>query len=65
MKNNKIINYFISSWSELKKVSWPSKKEVFNHTIIVVISATAAIIITGAIDLGLTKLVQYIVQNRG
>lgn len=65
MKNNIIVNYFTSSWSELKKVSWPTRKDVLNHTVIVVISASVAILITGAIDFGLTYLVQYIVSNRG
>lgn len=65
MKNNIVVNYFTSSWHELKKVSWPTRKEVLNHTVIVVISASIAIIVTGAIDYGLTYVVQFIVQNRG
>lgn len=65
MKNNIIVSYFISAWAELKKVKWPTKKEVLNHTIIVVVSSALAIAITGAIDYGLTYLVQYFVQTRG
>ncbi len=60
----KFINYFQGVWSELKKVTWPSKKEVFNHTIIVLVSATIAIMLTAAGDYGLSKLVEFIVQNR-
>lgn len=65
MKNNKIIKYFVGSWEELKKVSWPSKQEVFNHTIIVLVSAVVAVLITSVIDLGLTYLVQYLVEHKG
>ncbi len=65
MKNNLVIKYFMGSWAELKKVSWPTKKEVLNHTIIVLISAALAIAITGAVDYGLTYLVQYLVQTKG
>jgi preprotein translocase subunit SecE len=65
MKNNLVVNYFVGSWAELKKVSWPTKKEVLNHTVIVLVSATLAIAITGAVDYGLTYLVQYLVQTRG
>lgn len=65
MKNNFIVNYFVSSWHELTKVSWPTRQEVLNHTVIVVISASIAILVTGAIDYGLTYVVQYLVQNRG
>lgn len=65
MKNNKIINYFVGSWNELKKVSWPTRKMVMNHTVIVIVSVAIAIVITGAIDYGLTYVVQYVVENRG
>lgn len=65
LKNNFITNYLVNSWSEIKKVSWPKRSEVLNHTIIVLISCTIAIAITSAIDLGLTYVVQYIVERRG
>lgn len=65
LKNNFITNYLVSSWSEIKKVSWPKRSEVLNHTIIVLISCTIAIAITTAIDYGLTYVVQYIVEKRG
>ena len=65
LKNNFIVNYLVGSWSEIKKVSWPKTSEVVNHTVIVLISCAVAIAITSAIDLGLTYLVQYIVERRG
>ena len=64
MKNNVIFKYFTGSWEELKRVSWPTQKEVMNHTIVVLISAICAIIITSAIDYGLTYVVQYLVENK-
>jgi preprotein translocase subunit SecE len=60
----KIIDYFKGVWSELKKVSWPSSKEVITHTIIVIVSAGVAIAITAVLDLGLSKLVEYLVTYR-
>lgn len=65
MKNNFITKYILGSWEELKRVTWPTRREVANHTVIVMISAVVAIAITSAIDLGLTSLVQYLVENRG
>jgi preprotein translocase subunit SecE len=32
----KLINFFIESWQELKKVSWPSRTEVKNFTLVVI-----------------------------
>jgi preprotein translocase subunit SecE len=65
MKNLNIVTYFKGVWAELKKVSWPTGKQVVDHTIIVLVSAAIAIALTAAVDFGLTKLVEYLVQNRG
>ena len=32
-----LFHYFASSYAELKKVSWPTRKELFNHTWIVIV----------------------------
>jgi len=64
MKNNIVATYFKGVWSELKKVTWPTRQEVIAHTIIVLISAGIAVAITAAADYGLTRLVELLVQNR-
>ncbi|MCX6781665.1 MAG: preprotein translocase subunit SecE [Candidatus Magasanikbacteria bacterium] len=33
---DKIINYFKSAWAEAKKVSWPTKKQTFNYSVLVI-----------------------------
>lgn len=43
-RTNKIVNYFKEVKGELKKVSWPSYKQVQNNTIIVLI----CVIVIGA-----------------
>ncbi|MDD2758087.1 MAG: preprotein translocase subunit SecE [Patescibacteria group bacterium] len=32
----KIINYFRSSWAEMKKVSWPTRKQTINYSLMVI-----------------------------
>lgn len=64
MKNNFVTRYFSGIWSELKKVTWPTRQEVVNHTIIVVVSASIAIAITSLVDMGLAKAVEYLAQNQ-
>lgn len=61
---DKIKNFFISSYAELKKVVWPSRKEVISHTLIVIISVAVAMMITAAVDYGLFVLVQYLLFER-
>jgi preprotein translocase subunit SecE len=59
-----IVDYLVGAWEELKRVSWPSRKDVLNHTVIVITSLIIAIGITSAIDYGLTFLIQLLVQNK-
>ncbi len=40
---NKISSFFNESWQELKKVSWPSRAEVKNFTLVVI----AAVLFVG------------------
>lgn len=59
----KIKNFFTGSYEEFKKVVWPSRKEVISHTVIVIVSIAVSMLIVMAIDLGLFKLVQILIEN--
>ncbi|MFC1656719.1 preprotein translocase subunit SecE [Patescibacteria group bacterium] len=61
--NNSITRYFQSSFAELKKVSWPNRKEVINLTIVVIVSIGIATLVVMGIDYLLTKAINYIVQQ--
>jgi len=61
---NKIFDYFRGVWRELTKVTWPDKKDVLNHTIIVVIACVIAIGVISAMDYGLSKAVEYLISSR-
>ncbi|MCS7242100.1 MAG: preprotein translocase subunit SecE [Candidatus Caldatribacterium sp.] len=47
-------NYFIESWGELRKVTWPSRKELWNSTITVLVVIVLVGIFLGVVDLLLT-----------
>ncbi len=51
--------FFTDSWSELKKVKWPSRKEVISYTIVVIATVTFVTIYFWLIDLGLTELLRF------
>lgn len=63
MKNliAKSINYFQTSYWELRKVVWPSQSEVINHTLIIALSVLITVIIVGLFDFGLGELVKLLV----
>jgi len=65
MKNNKLIKYFLDSYQELLKVTWPTKKQLIRDTVIVVVSAAIATAFLALIDLGLTSALQYFVSLKG
>lgn len=65
MKENAATKYFVDSYNELKKVTWPTKKQLLNHSLIVVVSAIVVTLIIAIIDLGLTSLLQYLVSKQG
>lgn len=52
--------YFVDSWSELKKVRWPSRKEMINYTTVVIVTVTLVALFFAALDLGLSQLVELI-----
>ena len=49
---NKIRKFFKDTVSELKKVSWTSKSELFKSTKLVVVTVLAVCIVIALIDLG-------------
>lgn len=58
-----IKGYFIGVFTELKHTTWPTRNQLISYTLIVVISSATAIALLTVIDLGLTKGVEYIVNN--
>ncbi len=58
---SKISHYFIQSFNELKKVSWPKRSEVIKLTIIVIISTSLAMLFITGLDWLLAKLINYFV----
>jgi len=47
---NKILNYIKASIEEMKKVTWPTKKETSNHTMLVIGVSLAVAAFLGALD---------------
>ncbi|MDX9800549.1 MAG: preprotein translocase subunit SecE [Spirochaetia bacterium] len=47
---NKILNFFKESYSELKKVVWPSRGEVSSSTRVVIVSTLLFALILGIVD---------------
>lgn len=59
-----IREYFRGVATEVKKITWPSRQEIISHTATVVVAIIVATAIFGAIDLGLSKLIERFVIFR-
>jgi preprotein translocase subunit SecE len=57
---NKIINYFKSISVELKKVSWLTKEQLINSTIIVGVFSFIIALFLFILDFGLTQVIRLI-----
>ena len=57
----KIKDYFSGVVRELKKVTWPTWKQVANHTVVVIISSLIVMAIVAGIDYFLSAGIEYVI----
>ena len=60
VRKNKIAKYFRDVVSEVKKVSWPDRKELVNATIAAIVFIVIFAIVVGVVDLILGQLLKLI-----
>ena len=65
MRNNRAIKYLLDSYEELKKVSWPTRKQLIRDTLIVVVSSAVITAFIAVVDLGLSKVLEFLVSAQG
>ncbi|OQY39939.1 preprotein translocase subunit SecE [Candidatus Atribacteria bacterium 4572_76] len=59
---NKINNFIREAIAELKKVVWPTKKDLKNSTIVVITTIIIASIFIGLIDIFFTKALTLFIK---
>jgi len=58
----KIIQFMKEVKFELKKVTWPGRREVINSTIVVLIATAIITIFLYLVDVGLSRMVGLIIK---
>jgi len=58
---DKIINYIKGSIEEMKKVTWPTKKETYDYTLLVIGISLAVAAFLGALDYIFNWLLELII----
>ncbi|MDO5116701.1 MAG: preprotein translocase subunit SecE [Synergistaceae bacterium] len=59
---DKVLDYIRESKAELKKVTWPTKQQLWYSTIVVVVVTAIASAYLGLVDLILTGIFSRIIQ---
>lgn len=61
---SRLTNYFKDSWIELTKVSWPTRKQALQLTIIVVIFSIVVAGFIGAVDYGFGQILEKVILKK-
>jgi preprotein translocase subunit SecE len=59
--DNRLVRYFKETRAELRKVSWPTRKQAINLTVIVLAVTVVMAIFLGAVDLLFSTLLRLLV----
>jgi len=57
LRDNRVVRYFRETWFELKKVSWPSRREGMNLTLMVIVVTAFLSVVLALIDYGFENLI--------
>lgn len=58
----RIVKFFRDTKSELKKITWPGKKQIINNTMLVLVVVLLSAALIYLLDLGFGSLLKWIVQ---
>lgn len=59
----RLIEFLKEARAELGKVSWPTRKELSESTVLVIVSVIVVTIFIGAVDFVFNKLLQWFAQS--
>ena len=58
----KLINFIKESRAELRKVTWPNRKQLISSTVVVIITVALIAVFLGIVDLIFSRIVTIILQ---
>lgn len=56
----KVVNFFQSVAQEMRRVTWPTRKELTRYTLVVLATVTIMTIFFALVDLGISELVRLL-----
>ncbi|MBZ2175220.1 preprotein translocase subunit SecE [Schnuerera sp. xch1] len=61
IKKSKIRTYFKGVKAEIKKVTWPNKRELINYTLIVILVSAIVALFVWIFDFGIQRILSLII----
>jgi len=58
-----ITTYFKDSWEELKKVSWPTRRDTITNSVLVIVISLGVAIFFGLLDFIFTKGLEFLLNR--
>jgi preprotein translocase subunit SecE len=65
VKNNRLVRYIRDSYAEMKKVTWPTRKETIKITIVVIIISLSVAAFLGLLDYIFSLGIKEIITMKG
>lgn len=59
-KNSKVKSFFRGVWAELKKVHWPTKKQLVTYTGVVIVAVLVMAIAISVFDWAISSIIELI-----
>jgi len=54
-------SFFADCWTELKKVRWPTRKELVSYTLVVLVTVVVTTIYFWVADIAISELVELVI----
>ena len=58
----RLVNFLGEVWAEMKKVHWPTRKETYAATVVVLVVTVLVATFLGVVDFGVSHLVQWLLS---
>ncbi len=59
---NRITEFFRGVAREMRKVSWPKRKELTRYTVVVLSTVVVMAVFFAVVDLGISKLIRLVIE---
>lgn len=57
-------NYLLGSWAEIQKITWPTKKQTINYSLLVISLSLGVAVFFSVLDYFSSEGINFLINNR-